>query len=138
MPIDYVDRCRVARRAQPGAAGKTFHLVDPNPLTAREVFEGVAAHANTASRAAASRAHSHARCCARPGSRGSAAARSRSSTCSITPCTTIRTNTAHALAGTPVHCPALADYLPVLVNHVLEVSRGSATDALEEIHDPLD
>ncbi len=34
-----------------------------------------------------------------------------------------QTNTAQALAGTALACPALADYLPALVRHVLDVSR---------------
>ena len=37
-----------------------------------------------------------------------------------------QTNTANALAGTTLRCPPLADYLPVLVRHVLEVTRKAA------------
>ena len=48
VPIDYVVEAAWHAARSAGAAGKTFHLVDPNPLTARAVFEGVAAHANTA------------------------------------------------------------------------------------------
>jgi dephospho-CoA kinase len=47
VPIDYVIDAAWAVAHAPGAAGKTFHLVDPNPLTAREVFECVAEHART-------------------------------------------------------------------------------------------
>jgi len=50
-----------------------------------------------------------------------------------------QTNTTHALAGTTVRCPPLADYLPVLVQHVLDVSRApAAADELDEVPDPLD
>jgi len=49
-------------------------------------------------------------------------------------------NTAQALAGTTVRCPALADYLPHLVRYVLDVSRNSLDDApeLDDVADPLD
>jgi nucleoside-diphosphate-sugar epimerase len=42
VPIDWVARASVAIGRDPGARGKTFHLVDPHPLTARRVFELVA------------------------------------------------------------------------------------------------
>ena len=49
------------------------------------------------------------------------------------------TNTARALAGTTVRCPPLADYLPVLVQHVLDVSRARRRRReLDDIADPLD
>lgn len=45
VPIDYaVDAgCTIAR--DPRAIGKTYHLVDPNPLTAKRVFELIATEA---------------------------------------------------------------------------------------------
>ena len=52
----------MARRAQPRAVGKTFHVIDPAPITARTVFELVAEVAGTRSRAATSRARSRAPC----------------------------------------------------------------------------
>ena len=42
VPIDWVARASVAIGRDPRARGKTFHLVDPQPLTARRVFELVA------------------------------------------------------------------------------------------------
>jgi thioester reductase-like protein len=42
VPIDWVARSAVAIGREPGARGKTFHLVDAAPLTARRVFELVA------------------------------------------------------------------------------------------------
>jgi hypothetical protein len=50
-------------------------------------------------------------------------------------------NTAQALAGTSVRCPALADYLPQLIRYVLDVSRAEADDVereLDDVSDPLD
>jgi len=42
VPVDWVARASVALGRDPRAHGRTFHLVDPNPLTARRVFELVA------------------------------------------------------------------------------------------------
>lgn len=42
VPIDWVARASVAIGRDPRARGRTFHLVDPQPLTTREVFELVA------------------------------------------------------------------------------------------------
>ena len=51
-----------------------------------------------------------------------------------------QTNTAQALAGTTVRCPSLAEYLPVLVRYVLDVTRGGVAPEPEpdDVHDPLD
>lgn len=42
VPVDYVVRAARAIGRDPAAVGKTFHLVDPAPKTARELFELVA------------------------------------------------------------------------------------------------
>ena len=42
VPIDWVARAAVAIGRERRARGRTFHLVDPQPLTARRVFELVA------------------------------------------------------------------------------------------------
>ncbi len=42
VPIDYVVRAAHHIGRQPEAVGRTFHLADPKPLTARRVFELVA------------------------------------------------------------------------------------------------
>jgi nucleoside-diphosphate-sugar epimerase len=38
VPVDFVARSMVRIASHPAAAGKTFHLVDTNPLSARKVF----------------------------------------------------------------------------------------------------
>jgi hypothetical protein len=49
------------------------------------------------------------------------------------------TNTTRALAGTGHQCPALDDYLDVLVRYVLDVTRrGAAPPELDDAVDPLD
>ena len=42
VPVDFVARAICALSQAPEALGKTFHLTDPNPLSARRVFELVA------------------------------------------------------------------------------------------------
>jgi nucleoside-diphosphate-sugar epimerase len=42
VPLDWVARAAVAIGKDPRACGRTFHLVDPQPLTTRRVFELVA------------------------------------------------------------------------------------------------
>jgi nucleoside-diphosphate-sugar epimerase len=42
VPVDFVAAAADAIARAPGARGRTFHLTDPNPLSARRVFEVVA------------------------------------------------------------------------------------------------
>ena len=46
VPIDYVVNAAHALSLDPRAAGGTFHLVDPNPFAARQVYELVAERAH--------------------------------------------------------------------------------------------
>lgn len=46
VPIDYVCQAMHTISLQADSEGKTFHLTDPNPLSARQVFELVARYAN--------------------------------------------------------------------------------------------
>jgi dephospho-CoA kinase len=138
VPIDYVIEAawHVARGET--AAGKTFHLVDPAPLSARAVFEGVAEHAHTEK----PRGH-----IPRPLARAvlrtpgiSRLGRGPLAFLDVIDHTVHydQTNTAQALAGTAVRCPALADYLPVLVRYVLDLTRGTLPAEREDVSDPLD
>jgi dephospho-CoA kinase len=138
VPIDYVIEAawQVARRDD--AAGKTFHLVDPAPMRAREVFEAVAQHANTEP----PRGH-----IPRPLARAvlktpglSRLGRGPLAFVDVLdhPVHYDQTNTARALAGTRVQCPALADYLPVLVRYVLDVTKPPVRPSSDDITDPLD
>src|SRR4029077_9012737 len=133
--IDYVVDAawQVARAA--GAAGKTFHLVDPNPLTARSACEAVADAANTEK----PRGHIP-RPLARAVLRTPGLARLGRGPLAFMDMLDHAvhydaSNTAQALAGTLVRCPPLSDYLPMLVRYVLDVSRPSAITELEEVID---
>jgi dephospho-CoA kinase len=139
VPIDYVIDAAWQVAHSQAAAGKTFHLVDPQPLTARAVFDGVADAAQTEK----PRGH-----IPRPLARAvlKAPGLARLGRGPLTFLDLIdhtvhydQTNTAQALAGTTIRCPSLADYLPVLVRHVLDAARAPASAAeLDEIADPLD
>ncbi|HET7500560.1 MAG TPA: dephospho-CoA kinase [Kofleriaceae bacterium] len=138
VPIDYVVRAawQVARGET--AAGKTFHLVDPAPMTARAVFEAVAEHAHTEK----PRGHIP-RPLARAVLRTPGISRLGRGPLAFLDLLDHavhydQTNTQHALAGTSVRCPPLAEYLPVLVRYVLDVTRGALPDELEDVSDPLD
>lgn len=137
VPIDYVIEAawHVARNET--SAGKTFHLVDPAPLTARAVFERVAEHAKTEK----PRGHIP-RPLARAVLRTPGLSRLGRGPLAFVDALDHavhydQTNTAQALAGTKVQCPALSEYLPVLVRHVLAVAKAQAP-ALEDVADPLD
>jgi dephospho-CoA kinase len=137
VPIDYVIEAAWQVARSEGAAGKTFHLVDPAPLTARAVFEGVAAHAQTEK----PRGHIP-RPLARAVLRTPGLSRLGRGPLAFVdvldhPIHYDATNTARALAGTGVTCPALGDYLPVLVRYVLDVSRPAEIEQ-DDVADPLD
>jgi thioester reductase-like protein len=140
VPIDYVVQAAWHVARSESAAGKTFHLVDPAPMSARAVFEGVAEHAKTAQ----PRGHIP-RPLARAVLRTPGLARlGRGPRAWVDmidhPVHYDQTNTAQALAHTGLVCPALADYLPMLVRYVLEVSRPELRDDgdADDVSDPLD
>lgn len=137
VPIDYVIDAawQVARSEH--AAGKTFHLVDPAPMSARAVFEGVAEHAGTEK----PRGHVP-RPLARAVLRTPGLSRlSRGPRAFVDVLDHLvhydQTNTANALAGTTIRCPSLAEYLPVLVRWVLDVSRAPQREH-DDVADSLD
>ena len=137
VPIDYVIDAAWHCAHSEGAAGKTFHLVDPAPMSAREVFDGVAEHAHTEK----PRGHI-------PGPIARAVLRTpglsrlgRGPLAFVDvldhPVIYDQTNTVNALAGTTLRCPPLSDYLPALVRHVLDVSKP-APILPDDVSDPLD
>ena len=138
VPIDYVIDAAYHVARHETSAGKTFHLVDPSPMTARAVFDGVAEHANTEK----PRGH-----IPRPLARAvlKTPGLSRLGRGPLAFVDLLdhavhydQSNTAQALAGTTIRCPSLADYLPVLVRHVLDVTKPPPPrPSQEEIPDPL-
>lgn len=139
VPIDYVVQAawHVARCET--AAGKTFHIVDPAPLSARAVFEGVAEHAHTEK----PRGHIP-RPLARAVLRTPGLSRLGRGPLAFVDVLDHavhydQANTTQCLAGTPVRCPPLADYLPVLVRYVLDLTRSELPEVVDDdVSDPLD
>jgi len=137
VPIDYVVDAAWQVARDDDSAGKTFHIVDPQPLTARAVFDGVAEHAQTEK----PRGHIP-RPLARAVLRTPGLARlGRGPLAFLDQLDRVvhydQTNTARALAGTRITCPPLADYLGVLVQHVLDVAKPTPREA-DDTADPLD
>ncbi|CAN5781829.1 hypothetical protein BH11MYX2_BH11MYX2_39310 [soil metagenome] len=136
VPIDYViDAAWHVARSDLGA-GKTFHLFDPAPMSARAVFEAVAEAAHT-EKPRGSIPRPLARAVLRtPGL--SRLGRGPLAFVDVLdhPVTYDHTNTQAALAGTGLRCPALADYLPALVQFVLDVSRAAPLPT-DDASDPL-
>lgn len=136
VPIDYVIEAAARVIRDESAAGRTFHIVDPAPMSARAVFEAVAEHANT------EKPFGHiprpiARAVLRTPGLSKLAGGPRAFVDVLDhPVAYDATNTQQALAGTTLRCPALADYLPVLVQYVLDVTRTVPAPS-DDIADPL-
>jgi len=137
VPVDYVVEAVWALSHDPRAEGRTFHLVDPNPMSARRVYEMIAEKANKR----LPRFNLSARAAdvmmrlplleklARP----QRAALSYVNHLAIYNCH----NTLELLDGTGVRCPPLSLYLDQLVAYVREQYRQRREEAAE-VEDPLD
>lgn len=137
VPIDYVIDAGWHVARSPDAAGKAFHLVDPAPLSAREIFERVAEHAHTAiPRGTIPRTLARA-VLKTPG----LARLGRGPLAFVDLLDHVvhydMTNTQRALAGSRITCPPIADYLPVLVEHVRATTRPPERRSVEQL-DPLE
>lgn len=137
VPVDYLVEAVWALSRDPEALGHTFHLVDPNPMSARRVYELVAEKAgrklprfNISARAAdvVLRLPVLERL-ARP----QRAAISYVNHLALYNCH----NTLARLEGTGVRCPPLLSYLDTLVDYVREQYRQRKERSLE-VEDPLD
>jgi nucleoside-diphosphate-sugar epimerase len=126
VPIDYAVQAAWHVARSDGAPGKTFHVVDPEPMTARAVFEAVAELAGTEK----PRGHIP-RPLARAVLKTPGIARLGRGPLALIDVLgqAVRydsSNTTAALAGTGVRCPPLPDYLGALVKHVLEETAADA------------
>ncbi len=137
VPVDYVVRAVWTLSHDERAVGRTFHLVDPNPMSARRVYELIAEKANKK----LPRFNLSARAAdvmmrlpvleklARP----QRAALSYVNHLAIYNCH----NTLELLDGTGIRCPPLASYLDQLVAYVRDQYRQRREQA-SEVEDPLD
>lgn len=134
VPVDFAVQAVWSISRNPAAVGKTVHLVDPNPMSARRVYELIAELANKR----LSRFHLSAKAAdvvlrlpwlerlARP---------QRAAIHYVNHLALYNSSTALALLeGTGIRCPPLPTYLDKLVAYVREHYRKRR----EEIDDPLD
>jgi len=137
VPVDFVVKAALAISQAPAAQGKTFHLVDPNPMSARRMYELIAQRAHR-KLPTFNLSHRAADMILRlPGlerlARPQRAAISYVNHLAIYNCH----NTLEALDGTGIRCPPLATYLDKLVAYVQEYYRKRREEAAE-VDDPLD
>lgn len=137
VPVDFVAQAAWALARDPRAAGQTFHLVDPNPMSARRVYELIAEKAkrklprfNIPARAADVMLRLPLlEKLARP----QRAAITYANQLAIYNCQ----NTLALLEGTGIRCPPLPTYLDKLVEYVKEFYRKRQSIPAED-EDPLD
>jgi thioester reductase-like protein len=141
VPLDYVVRAAHAIGRNPTAKGRTFHLADPNPLSARSVFDLVAHAGGRRS----TRSHI-------PSNLAKAVLRTpgierfmRSPRAFVEQLTTqvryATQNTEQILRGTDVTCPPFESYVVDLVTvvqeHIKAQKRRRTTADELEVDDPL-
>lgn len=136
VPVDFVVSAVWAISRDPRGVGRTFHLVDPNPMSARRVYEVIAEKAhkklpkfNLSARAADVMLRLPlVEKLARP----QRAAINYVNHLAIYNCH----NTLELLDGTGIRCPPLSSYLEQLVAYVREQYRQRRESV--EVEDPLD
>ncbi len=139
VPVDFVVRAAVHLAQAAGAVGRTFHLVDPNPMSARRVYELLA-----------ERAHKRIPKMTLPGRAAEVVLRlpflERLTRPQRTALEYINhlawfssSNTLEQLEGSGIRCPPLSSYLETLVAFVREdYARRQAAEAESLVEDPLD
>jgi nucleoside-diphosphate-sugar epimerase len=137
VPVDYLVQAVWKLANDPRAAGKTFHLVDPNPMSARRVYELIAQMANKRLPRITLSAKAADVMLRLPFleklSRPQRAAIGYVNHLAIFNCN----NTLELLDGTGIRCPPLSSYLDKLVKYVRQVYQ-QRKDAKIEVEDPLD
>ena len=137
VPVDFITKgiCQLSR--DPRAAGRTFHLVDPNPMSARRAYEIIAEKEKKRLPRFSVSAKAAEVMLRLPLleklSRPHRAAISYVNHLAIYNCR----NTLELLDGTGIHCPPLTSYLDKLIAYVQEQYRRRR-DEINEVEDPLD
>jgi thioester reductase-like protein len=137
VPVDYVVEAALRLSEDPRARGRTFHLVDPNPMSARRVYELIAERSNVKMPRITFPARAAEAMMKLPVLeklvRPQRAAVAYVNHLAIYNCH----NTLELLDGTGVRCPPLITYLDKLVEYVRDYYRRRR-DELSDIEDPLD
>jgi thioester reductase-like protein len=136
VPVDYVVRAARAIGRDPRAPGRTFHIGDPSPLTAKRVFDLVAAAGGRRTPRGFIPANLTKALLRTPGIDRLAKSPRAFLDALATPVSYSFANTTELLADTDVRCPPLESYIERLVEYVqhrLREKRARAAAA----HDPL-
>ena len=140
VPVDYVTRAAHAIGRDHRAIGKTFHLVDPKPLTARRVFELVARAGGKRSPRGFIPVNLTKALLHTPGLERFAKSPRAFVDQLVTPVQYDARNTEAILAGSGITCPPFETYVDQLVAFVrsrVEAQRELRRVADEEVEDPL-
>lgn len=139
VPVDYYVRAARAIGKDPRAVGRTFHIGDPTPLTARRVFDLVATAGGRRSPRGFIPANLTKALLRTPGLDRVAASPRAFLDALATPVTYSFTHTSELLADTDVRCPPFESYVEGLVEYVqLRLREKRARDRESgEVEDPL-
>ena len=136
VPVDYYVRAACALGRDPRAPGRTFHVGDPAPLTAKRVFELVASAGGRRTPRGFIPANLTKALLRTPGIDRLAKSPRAFLDALATPVSYSFANTAELLADTDVRCPPLESYVEGLVEYVQHRLREKrAREA--EVDDPL-
>lgn len=136
VPVDYYVRAACAIGRDPRAPGRTFHIGDPAPLTARRVFELVSAAGGRRTPRGFIPANLTKAILRTPGIDRLAKSPRAFLDALATPVTYSFANTTELLADTDVRCPPLESYVESLVEYVQHRLRERRARE-SEVEDPL-
>jgi hypothetical protein len=138
VPVDFVVKAMWALSQNPKAVGRTFHLVDPNPMSVRRVYLRVAQKVDKRLPRFTLPAKAANVVLRLPGldrlARPQRAAMAYVNQLAIYNCQ----NTLELLAGTGIQCPPLESYLDGLMGFVQDYHRKRHDEVASLVEDPLD
>ncbi len=138
VPVDFVVQATWSLAQNAAAVGKTVHLVDPNPMSARRVYELIAERANKKLPRFSISARATDLFLRIPGVEKVA----RPQRAAVNYVNHLALYNCHAalelLDGTGVRCPPLQTYLDKLIDFALQTWKARKDTGPEEIDDPLD
>ena len=138
VPVDFVVEATWVLAQKPEAIGKTVHLVDPNPMSARRVYELIALKANKKLPRFSISARATDLFLRIPGVEKLARPQ-RAAIAYVNQLVLYNCHTAlELLDGTGVRCPPLQTYLDKLIDFAMHSWQARKSTAQEEIDDPLD
>lgn len=137
VPIDYVVRAARAIGRDPRAPGRTFHIGDPSPLTARRVFDLVAAAGGRRGPRGFIPANLTKALLRTPGLDRLAKSPRAFLEALATPVVYSFAGTTELLADTDIRCPPFESYVEGLVDYVQLRLREKRERAESAIADPL-